>query len=219
MVSNGTRLRLSAPMPLLRGATRTITEQLQQELANHFGTPLRLSPPRGGRRSCFCCAPGGARKRGCKRRCEGQGGIPALHPVARRAATRRPKAAAKTAMWYSDAFVTATRPPCADRPPPPGGGAENAALRAAANTTFMRKAFRFSGQFATVSQQKPPVFQAFSNFSFFSAFATNSQRIRNSRFRVRCFRCCSFRRMFLDNFRIIPPSKSGRIVDIYLTLA
>ena len=168
-----------------------------------------------GPRSCA----GGARKSACKRRCEGQGGIPALHPVARRAATRRPKAAAKTAMWYSDAYVTATRPPCADRPPPPGGGAENAALRAAANTTFMRKAFRFSGQFATVSQQKPPVFQAFSNFSFFSAFATNSQRIRNSRFRVRCFRCCSFRRMFLDNFRIIPPSKSGRIVDIYLTLA
>ena len=40
---------------------------------------------------------------------------------------RRPKASAKTAMWYSDAFVTATRPPGADRPPPPGGGAENAA--------------------------------------------------------------------------------------------
>ena len=47
LVSNGTRLRLSAPMPLLRGATRTITEKLQAELANHFGTPLRPAPQRG----------------------------------------------------------------------------------------------------------------------------------------------------------------------------
>jgi len=97
--------------PLMMAATCCARLKLQQELANHFRPPLRPAPRERGRRSCFCCGAGGARKSACKRRCEGQGGIPALHPVARRAATRRPKASAKTAMWSSDACVTANATP------------------------------------------------------------------------------------------------------------
>ena len=176
--------------------------------------PCALCPPaNGGAARCFCCAPGGARKRGCKRRCEGQGGIPALHPVARRAFRRRPKASAKTAMWYSDACVTAMRPPCADRPPPPGGGAENAALRAASNPFPPPLSYAMFSAFLVNSQRirngNHRFCCPFLPFRFFPTRATNSQRFRNSRFRVRfrnsrfrvrCFRCCSFRRMFLDIF-------------------
>ena len=47
VVSNATRLRLSAPMPLLRGATRTITDSnSNRNSRTTTEPPLRLMPPR-----------------------------------------------------------------------------------------------------------------------------------------------------------------------------
>ena len=90
LVSNGTRLRLSAPMPLLRGATRTFTEQLPSAitplgatpLTLHYGllcstrtpagtrepfqNPLRPSPPEGAA-LLLLLARGGARKAGLQK--------------------------------------------------------------------------------------------------------------------------------------------------------
>ncbi len=99
-----------------------------------FQAPLRPAPRKRGAALCFCCAPGGARKRGCKRRCEGLGNT-SPSPSCETRGHPPPEGGGEDGHVVQRRLCPVNPTPVRFTPPATGGCAENAALRAATTIT------------------------------------------------------------------------------------